>query len=217
MEDNFASRMVQLRKESGLSQKDAAAGMLISQALLSHYEKGIRECGLDFVVRAAGFYGVTCDYILGKSGNKHSLEGDLMSAEDIPGDGVYTAQTAMRFVMFLRSLLKGFDFYNINPDKIYEDKYVTYFTLCFYRILLTAAKSGEIPSHWLGSRPVTAKPFFAEIVDTAMRYALEGEGIQGSYAPADMPAPLCVKTFVNQAEKLIFDAWMVITNQIETN
>lgn len=215
MEDSFASRMVQLRRESGLSQKDAATGLLISQALLSHYEKGIRECGLGFVVRAAEFYGVTCDYILGKSANKHSLAGDLMTSEDIPEDSEFTAQTAMRFIMFLRTLLKGFDFYNMKPDKIYEDKYVRYFILCLYRILLSAAKSGEIPLEWLGSRPVVSKPFFIDVVDTAMRGVLEGDGIQGTYASAEMPAPQCVKTCIAQAEKFIFDACVYISSQIE--
>ena len=40
-----------LRKERGITQKQAAEDLGVSQALLSHYEKGIRECGLDFVVR----------------------------------------------------------------------------------------------------------------------------------------------------------------------
>ena len=43
----------------GISQKKAATDLHISQALLSHYEKGIRECGLDFVVAAADYYGWT--------------------------------------------------------------------------------------------------------------------------------------------------------------
>ena len=42
-----------LRKERGITQKQAAEDLGVSQALLSHYEKGIRECGLDFVVRVA--------------------------------------------------------------------------------------------------------------------------------------------------------------------
>ena len=37
-----------LRKERGITQKQAAEDLGVSQALLSHYEKGIRECGLDF-------------------------------------------------------------------------------------------------------------------------------------------------------------------------
>ncbi len=35
-----------LRKERGITQKQAAEDLGVSQALLSHYEKGIRECGL---------------------------------------------------------------------------------------------------------------------------------------------------------------------------
>ena len=35
-----------LRKERGITQKQAAQDLGISQAQLSHYEKGIRECGL---------------------------------------------------------------------------------------------------------------------------------------------------------------------------
>ncbi|MEG1182005.1 MAG: helix-turn-helix transcriptional regulator, partial [Oscillospiraceae bacterium] len=66
MADNssFCRILTLLRKERGITQKDAAASLGISQALLSHYEKGIRECGLDFVVRASSFYGVSCDYLL---------------------------------------------------------------------------------------------------------------------------------------------------------
>jgi transcriptional regulator with XRE-family HTH domain len=56
-----------LRKERGLSQKSVAANLGVSQALLSHYEKGIRECGLDFVVKIADFYHVSCDYLLGRT------------------------------------------------------------------------------------------------------------------------------------------------------
>lgn len=44
-----------LRKERGITQKQAAEDLGVSQALLSHYEKGIRECGLDFVVRVADY------------------------------------------------------------------------------------------------------------------------------------------------------------------
>lgn len=60
----FAATLSQLRRERGISQK-AAGDLGISQALLSHYEKGIRECGLDFVVKCADYYGVTTDYLLG--------------------------------------------------------------------------------------------------------------------------------------------------------
>ena len=55
-----------LRKERGITQKQAAEDLGVSQALLSHYEKGIRECGLDFVVRDRcnhqGLSGLQCRY-----------------------------------------------------------------------------------------------------------------------------------------------------------
>ena len=59
--------MFLLRRERGLSQRTAAADLHISQALLSHYENGAREPGLDFVCRACDYYGVTADYLLGRS------------------------------------------------------------------------------------------------------------------------------------------------------
>ena len=60
-----------LRKERGITQKQAAEDLGVSQALLSHYEKGIRECGLDFVVRVADYYNVSCDYLLGRSAERN--------------------------------------------------------------------------------------------------------------------------------------------------
>ena len=52
---DFPRMITLLRKEKGLSQKQAALELGVSQALLSHYEKGIRECGLDFAVKIADF------------------------------------------------------------------------------------------------------------------------------------------------------------------
>ncbi|MBQ2391475.1 MAG: helix-turn-helix transcriptional regulator [Clostridia bacterium] len=69
MENKFAVRMKLIRKEKGWSQKLAAANLGISQALLSHYEKGIRECGLDFIIKASEVYSVSCDYLLGATDN----------------------------------------------------------------------------------------------------------------------------------------------------
>ena len=81
MNDHFPRIITLLRKERKLSQKKAAEALGVSQALLSHYEKGIRECGLDFVTRAADFYDVSCDYLLGRSPNRN---GAILSVEDIP-------------------------------------------------------------------------------------------------------------------------------------
>ncbi len=67
MERLFSETLSALRKGRGISQRQAAADLGISQALLSHYENGAREPGLRFVCRACDYYGVTADYILGRS------------------------------------------------------------------------------------------------------------------------------------------------------
>ena len=81
MNKNFSRIITLLRKERGYSQKKAAGDLGVSQALLSHYEKGIRECGLDFVVRVADYYHVSCDYLLGRTPQR---SGATISVEDLP-------------------------------------------------------------------------------------------------------------------------------------
>ena len=70
---DFPKILSQLRRNKGISQKKAASELGISPALLSHYENGIRECGLDFLLRIADYYSVSCDYLLGKSSIKNPV------------------------------------------------------------------------------------------------------------------------------------------------
>ncbi|MCD8355448.1 MAG: helix-turn-helix domain-containing protein [Clostridia bacterium] len=67
MASDFSRTLALLRREKRISQRTAAGDLQVSQALLSHYENGLREPGLSFVVRAADYYGVSCDYLLGRS------------------------------------------------------------------------------------------------------------------------------------------------------
>ena len=85
MNKDFPRVMKLLRKERGLRQKEAADQLGIAQALLSHYENGKRECGLDFLVTAADFYGVSVDYILGRTSSRN---GTVVSEDDLPASTV---------------------------------------------------------------------------------------------------------------------------------
>ena len=67
MNAEFSRTLSLLRQERGVSQRTAAGALGISQALLSHYENGIREPGLAFVVRACDYYGVSADFLLGRT------------------------------------------------------------------------------------------------------------------------------------------------------
>lgn len=66
MKTDFAEMLSSLRRERGISQKKAAKDLQISQALLSHYENGVREPKFEFVHKACLYYGVSADYILGR-------------------------------------------------------------------------------------------------------------------------------------------------------
>ncbi len=81
MNNDFPRIITLLRRERGLSQKQVALELGISQALLSHYEKGIRECGLDFVIHIADYYNVSCDYLLGRTPDR---AGATIKIDDIP-------------------------------------------------------------------------------------------------------------------------------------
>ena len=70
MKSSFAKLLSQLRRESGFSQRQAASDLGVSQALLSHYENGAREPKLEFVVKVCSYYGVSADYILGRTDDR---------------------------------------------------------------------------------------------------------------------------------------------------
>jgi len=70
----FPENLALLRRERGESQRAAAGALGISQALLSHYEKGIREPRLEFVSRVCAYYGVSADFILGVTEERNPAE-----------------------------------------------------------------------------------------------------------------------------------------------
>ena len=82
MNSDFPMIISMLRRERRLSQKQVAADLGISQALLSHYEKGIRECGLDFLVKTAEYYDVSCDYLLGRTPNRNGQQAQPVNIPD---------------------------------------------------------------------------------------------------------------------------------------
>ena len=80
MVSDFPRTLCLLRQEKKISQRKAAGELCVSQALLSHYENGVREPGLSFVVRAADYYGVSADFLLGRT---MARDGGAILAEDL--------------------------------------------------------------------------------------------------------------------------------------
>lgn len=128
MNADFPRIITLLRKERNISQKQAAADLGVSQALLSHYEKGIRECGLDFLVKTADYYNVSCDYLLGRCaepGGKAEVSaapGAQNTENDADLSGLHNSQR------LIFSLLRRYG------DKELEGNVRSYLSLAVYRI-----------------------------------------------------------------------------------
>jgi transcriptional regulator with XRE-family HTH domain len=54
-----------------------------SEIMLSHYENGAREPGLPFVCRACDYYGVTADYLLGRTEERSGASREKAVLEDL--------------------------------------------------------------------------------------------------------------------------------------
>lgn len=65
--ETLAKNLVELRKKSGLNQRQAAEKLGISPAPLSAYELGKKLPPLEVFAAMAELYGVSCDYLLGKN------------------------------------------------------------------------------------------------------------------------------------------------------
>ncbi len=77
--DVFARRLKELRNEHGMTQVDLGGLLHSSGAVISTYENG-REPSYDILVNIAKIFGVSIDYLLGKSAVKHVDSGALMTS-----------------------------------------------------------------------------------------------------------------------------------------
>ncbi|MBQ2812085.1 MAG: helix-turn-helix transcriptional regulator [Clostridia bacterium] len=137
MSTAFANRITSLRKEKGLSQKEVAISLGVSQALLSHYEKGVRECGLDFVVSCADFFGVTTDYLLGRQDSKYGLinEEEKYLLLETATDEI-DMQLVMLCVSFFAEKVKR------PVDEVYGDKLMWSAAVALYKLIVYGINKG---------------------------------------------------------------------------
>ncbi len=63
----FSDRLVLLRENRGLSQKDVAHEFDVVVRAYQRYEYGEREPQLSTLIRIADFYGVSLDYLAGRT------------------------------------------------------------------------------------------------------------------------------------------------------
>lgn len=63
----FPERLLQLKQERKLLQKDIAASIGLSLRGYQYYEKGQKEPTLSVLIRLADFFDVSLDYLVGRS------------------------------------------------------------------------------------------------------------------------------------------------------
>ncbi len=155
----YSERIVELRTEKGLSQKAAAVDLGISQALLSHYEKGIREFNLDFLCRIAEYYNVTTDYVLGRTDSRTGLDSSVL--EDKEEDTIFNTKTIYRAaIMSHERMNAGSSVAGENADILYA--------ITIYRTLFAAAQKGYIPKRWFTIPPRHAQGFALAITESIL-------------------------------------------------
>lgn len=190
MHTAFSERLAALRKERGLSQKEAAEQLEISAALLSHYEKGIRECGLSFVCKAAAFYDVSCDYILGASDSRRAMV-ESFDDLDTPQDKEFRTVTLLRAATMLTDEMTAAGVQN---------RLRNYFALAIYRIAARSVQQGVLPKNWLTLPAGSAEPLSVAVMDAIIR-----SDIPAPEKPMPMRTtpPTCVQTVVENSERIL--------------
>ena len=63
----FAKRLLELRTEKGLSQATLAKQLQVSYAVVCYWETNRSEPTAPNIVKIADFFGVTTDYLLGRT------------------------------------------------------------------------------------------------------------------------------------------------------
>lgn len=65
----FTENLKACRKEYGITQKQLAIEIKISERAYQHYEIGTREPNLATLIALADFFGVSLDYLVGRTDN----------------------------------------------------------------------------------------------------------------------------------------------------
>ena len=204
MKSDFQRIFSLLRKERGLSQKSVADELGVSQALLSHYEKGIRECGLDFLVRAADFYGVSTDYLLGRS---PSPDGMTVSVEEIPEPDAAGKENVMKSAGVLPVLNKKliansmnvmFDILAQSGSRELTQDVSNFLMLAVYRMFRALYNMGPKNQPGMFTIPKSIERGYA---DAAMQRSEAdviamgaGEAVGGEHGPIPHPEALSIST-----------------------
>lgn len=182
MNNDFSRVITLLRKERKLSQKQAAEELGISQALLSHYEKGIRECGLDFIVKAADYYHVSCDYLLGRTTERSFEDAETADA----GAPARSTSTNINRRVADSSISIIYDLLDQVGNRRLTRTVTSYLMLSLYKIFRTLYSANQANPDELFTVPRTVSNGYANAAREKLYTDIEAMSVKGSdsYVPA---------------------------------
>ncbi len=196
----FSTRITLLRKERGLSQKEVAMSLGVSQALLSHYEKGVRECGLDFVVKCANYFGVTTDYLLGKDDSKLGIYNAIVGKASDPMLALSGGEINMRTILLCISLFaERFS----TTDPALGDKLLWGSAIAEYKLLVSSLASGRFTEACLDVPIKWNDPMFQNLVDAVYAGLFEPQRALPPAKIANDKLPPFANTLVKGVEEYV--------------
>ena len=166
----FSNRITLLRKERGLSQKEVAMSLGVSQALLSHYEKGVRECGLDFVLKCAEYFGVTTDYLLGKDSSKLGVFDTIAKDPESRWNHLEGDSINIRTILIYLSLFA--ERFSTTDPKL-GDKLLWGAAIAEYKLLVACIASGRFSEDCLDTKIKWNDPMFQNLVNAVFEGLFE--------------------------------------------
>ena len=190
MSTAISQRLVKLRNEKNLIQKEAARELGVSQALLSHYEKGIRECGLDFLCRASVYYDASTDYLLGLTDSKITSD-TVFDYTDLPQDEDLKTNTIIRATAALLHRME-------EAGNAYGDKVRKIYILTIFKIYLRAASLGVMGV--IDDKTIGLNAFLSSgTIDSILATMAPRENTKSK----KLSVPLCVKTVSSEAVNVV--------------
>lgn len=82
------SRLKSLRETKGISQKELAESLDVSDVMVSMYEQDKKKPSLDTIAKMADYFNVTVDYLLGLEDTTEGLSVYLSLARDAQKNGI---------------------------------------------------------------------------------------------------------------------------------
>lgn len=204
MSADFALRLTDLRREKNLSQKEAASCLGVSQALLSHYENGIRECKLDFIKKACDYYDVTADYLLGISDSRHGLN-DIYTKNELETDSDPKFKTIFRALVSLTEKLSSLG--DSAENRLQEE-----ILLSVYRFALLGVKYGIADKDWFEINYKDGEVLVSRVLDRMFSGTRPKEK-SNQYAFDE--EPMFLKTVIKSSEELIRERYNKMLNKKE--